>query len=136
VAAAVPLSVFLTFEPVIPVQIGSRPVSAWLVFVLGTLVGLPIVVYASLVGWYLIRCRWRALTVLAVLTVAASAAVGAAWLWLDRRSMPAIEHYDRSTWYLAAVPGAGAIGVFLLVGWLLRRIIRWIRRPARTGDLS
>jgi hypothetical protein len=128
VAAAIPLTVFLALQGRMPSQIGTVPVSARIVFVLGTLAGLPIVVHAGLVVWSLIRRRWRALAVLAVLTVAASAVVGAAWLWLDERSMPAIEHYDRSTWYQAAVPGVEAVGVLLLVGWPLGRLVRWIRR--------
>ena len=75
----------------------------------------------------------RALAVLAALTVSMSVVIGAAWLWLDRRSVPAIEHYERSTWYLAALPGPVAVGVLLLVGWPLRKIIRWTRRPAGGG---
>ena len=47
IAAAVPLWVFQTVEPMIPVQIGSTPVSARVVFVLGTVAGLPIVLYAG-----------------------------------------------------------------------------------------
>jgi hypothetical protein len=85
-------------------------------------------VHAGLAGWRLVRRRWRALAVLALLTVAMSAFAGAVWLWQDRRSMPAIEHYDRSTWYLAAVPGAGTVGVLLIVGWPFRRFVHWIRR--------
>ncbi len=128
VAAAVPLTVYQALQLRMPSQIGTVPVSARRAIILGTLAGLPIVVYAGFAAWSLVRRRWRALAVLVALTVAASAVVGAAWLWLDRRSMPAIEHYDRSTWYLAAVPGVEAVGVLLLVGWPLRRFVRLIRR--------
>ena len=47
VAAALPLWVFQTVQPVIPTQIGATQVSTRLAFVLGTLAGLPIVVYAG-----------------------------------------------------------------------------------------
>ncbi len=130
-ATAVPLSVFLTFEPVIPVQIGLRPVDAWLVFVLGTLVGMPIVVYASLVGWYLFGRRWTALAALFLYTIAASAVIGAVWLWVDRRAMPPIEHHSGSGWYVIVLPGAYVVGVVHLLGWPWRGTSRWIRRPRR-----
>ena len=37
---------------------------------------------------------------------AASAVVAGAWLWIDSRAMPTIEHYSRPEWYLAIAPGA------------------------------
>jgi hypothetical protein len=131
VAAAVPLTVFQTIEPLIPAQIGSQPASSRLVFALGTLAGVPIAAYAALTGWWLIRLRWRPLTLLAGLTMLASLAIAAAWLWVDSRAMPAIEHYDRSSWYLAAVPGAYAAVVLILVGWGLGGMFRGIARLGR-----
>ncbi len=107
VAAAVPLSVFLACEPSIPAQIGARPVSARIVFVLITLAGLPIVAYAGLAGWSLVRRRWRALAVVAAFTIFASVIIGAAWLWQDRRTMPA----DRALRLVELVPGRRAGGL-------------------------
>ena len=131
VAAAVPLSVFLACEPSIPAQIGARPVSARIVFVLITLAGLSIVAYAGFACLSLIRRRWRALAVVAAFTIFASVIIGSAWIRQDRRTMPAIERYDWSSWYLAAVPGAYAVGSLLLTGWMLRSPYRWLRRPRR-----
>ncbi len=131
VAAALPLWVFQTVEPLIPTQIGVTPVSTRLVFVLGTLTGLPIVLYAVSIVANLFRRRWKALAWVAGLTVIGSALIAAAWLWADSRTMPAIEHYSRSGWPLVLVPGAYAVGVLLLIGLILTRPYRWIRRPRR-----
>ena len=131
-AAALPLMVFRARETLLPEEIGTLPLSARSVFVLDTLAGLPIVVYAVFVVWSLVRLL-RALGILAAVTIVVSAVIGAAWLWLDRRSMPAIEHYDWSKGHLVVVPGAYAVGVGLLIAWPLPTIIRWVRRPARSG---
>jgi hypothetical protein len=131
VAAAVPLSVFQTFEPLIPAQVGTTPVSPRIVFVLATVAGLPIVLYAATAGWILVRGRWKPLARMAALTALASAITAAAWLWADSRAMPAIEHYGRSGWYLVVVPGAYAAGVLILIAWPLRRAYRWLKRPRR-----
>ena len=40
--------------------------------------------------------------------------------------MPAIEHYGRSGWPLAALPGAFAAGAMLILGWALRGLYRVI----------
>ncbi len=135
VAAAVPLWVFQTVEPMIPVQIGSTPVSARIVFVLGTLVGLPIIVYAGVVAWTLIRRKWKLLAGLVVLTFIISALLAAGLLWEERRLMPAIEHYDRSGWYLVIVEGAYATGFLLL--WpsfaiLITRMLGIYPTPSRS----
>ncbi len=128
IAAAVPLAVFQARETLLPEQIGSLPASARPVFALATLAGLPIVLYAGMALACLFRRRWRRLATLLAVTSVASAVVGVAWLRLDGRTMPAIEHYDRTNGYLIAVPGAEAVGVLLLFGWPLRRFVRWIRR--------
>jgi hypothetical protein len=61
---------------------------------------------------------------LAGLTLVASVAIGAAWLWIDRRTMPAIEHYQWSGWYLAMVPGACAASVLMVIGGAGRGMLR------------
>ncbi len=128
VAAAIPLTVFQTVEPLIPAEIGSRAVSSRLGFALGTLAGVPIVVLAAAIVWYLVRRRPRPLALMVGSTLVASAIIAVAWLWADLRDMPAIEHYDRSNWHLAALPGAYAIGVLIVVGWGARRISRAVAR--------
>ena len=100
-------------------------------FVLITLAGLSIVAYAGFACLSLIRRRWRALAVVAAFTIFASVIIGSAWIRQDRRTMPAIERYDWSSWYLAAVPGVYAVGSLLLTGWMLRKSLRWLRRPRR-----
>ena len=113
VAAAVPLWVFQTVEPVIPAQIGATPVSPRLVFALATVAGLPIVLYAATVGWRLIRGRWKQLAWMLGLTIVGAAAVAAAWIWFDSRTMPAIEHYGRSGWYVVFGLGLYTVGILL-----------------------
>ncbi len=131
VAAAVPLWVFQTFEPAIPDRFGSIAASARLVFVLGTLAGIPIVLLAGTAAWSLVRGRWKPIAWMAGLTVVASSAIAAAWLWADSRTMPAIEHFSRSGWPLVLVPGAYVVGILLPIAWTLRRAYRWLRRPRR-----
>jgi hypothetical protein len=131
VAAALPLSVFQARESLLPDQIGTLPASARPVFALATLAGLPIVLYAGMAVASLFRRRWRHLVALLALTIVASTVVGVAWLRLDGRTMPAIEHYDRTNGYLIAVPGAYAVGILLLMAWILRGPYRWIRRIRR-----
>ncbi len=127
VAAAVPLLIYRAMEPLIPVQIGPLAASTRLVFTLGTIAGIPILTYtfsAFMAGWSLVRRRWNPLILLAGSTVLSTTVMAAAWLWIDSRTMPAIEHYERSNWYLAVIPGAYLIGIMLPVGWLVRRIHR------------
>ena len=126
VAAAVPLSAFVVLEPMIPVLPAPYPSSSKVLFTLGTLAGIPIVSLVAAAGWSLVRRRWRHLFVLAGLTVMASFSVGLAWLWIDARSMPAIEHYTWSGWYLAVLPGAYAVGVLMLMASVIAGIGRSI----------
>jgi len=128
VAAAVPLIIFRTTESLIPAQIGPLAASTRLLFTLGTIAGIPLLTYSFLAGWSLVRRRWKPLAPLAASTVLATAIVAAAWLWIDSRAMPTIEHYERSNWYLAVIPGAYVIGILLPVGCIVRRIHRGILR--------
>ncbi len=131
IAAAVPLSVLQVVEPLMPGQFGPLAASARLVFLFGTLAGIPIAVYAIVAAWSLVQRRWKRLFVLATATAFAAAAVAAVWLWIDLRSMPAIEHYDRSTWYLVLIPGAYCLGILIPLGWILRRLKGWLRGLSR-----
>ncbi len=136
VASAVPLAAVLTLEPLMPAHTGPLPRNPRFLLALGTLAGMPVVIYTGAVIARLVRRRWRSLAWLAVATVAFSAAIAAAWLMLDRRSMAAIEHYDRSSWYLAVVPGAYAVGALIPFVWLFTRFYRWLRRPPRGGIVT
>ena len=131
VAAAVPLSHLLAVGPVIPARVDPLPPITSFLFALATLAGLPVLSWAALAGWSLVRLRWRRLAGLTGLTLLASAAIAAAWLWADSRAMPAIEHYGRSGWYLVVVPGAYAAGMLILIAWPMRRAYRWLKRPRR-----
>ena len=75
-AVAVPLMVFRARETLLPEEIGTLPLSARSVFVLDTLAGLPIVVYAVFAVWSLVRRRWRTVAVLAALTILARRSSG------------------------------------------------------------
>jgi hypothetical protein len=135
VAAAVPLSAFLALEPLIPIPTPPTllPASPMALFALGTVAGVPVVFYVVLAGWSLIRRRWRIPALLASLTVIASVAIAAIWVWVDMRDMPAIEHYSWSGSYLALVPGALVASTLMLIGWAIRGTTRWIRwRAMRT----
>ncbi len=136
VAAAVPLSVFQTVEPLVPAQLGTVAISPRLVFALSTIAGIPIVVLLAAAGWWLVRLRWRKLLGLLALVALASAAVAGTWIAYDVRTMPAIEHYGRPRWPLALVPGAYAAGLLILLGWPIQRALRWLRRPRPTGPAN
>lgn len=139
IAAAIPLAVFQARESLLPERIGLIPATARPMFLLATLAGLPILIYAGSAVSSLFRRRWRLPLALVGLTIVASAIIAAAWIGIDRRAMPPIEHYSRSEWYLAAVPGAYATGLIILAGSGLRVIYRGMtrlgtRRSARPVD--
>ena len=135
VAAAVPLSVYLAVEPLIPVpapptQWPSSPIA---LFALATAAGAPIVTFVALTCWSLARRRWRVLRALAGTAVLASLAIAAVWIPLDMRNMPAIEHYSPSGWYVVLLPGTMIASVLVLFGLAIKRMTRWIRwRGTRT----
>jgi hypothetical protein len=132
VAAAVPLTAFPALKPLIPIPPPTAPLpsSPLALFALGTLAGVPVVGLVAITASSLLRRRWRTFTWLAGLTVVASVAIAAAWLWVDMRRMPAIEHYSRSGWYLAVVAGAFLASVLMLVGEVNRRTCSWLTRRA------
>jgi hypothetical protein len=131
VVAAIPLCSYMALEPLMPAQVDPLPPYPKLLFALATIAGLPILTFAILAGWSLVRLRWKRIVMLAGLTVLASAAIAVTWLWFDSRTMPAVEHYGRSDWYLVLVPGAYAAGLLVLIAWPLRRAYRWLKRPRR-----
>jgi hypothetical protein len=133
IAAAIPLAVFQTIEPLLPAEIASRAVSGRTAFALYTLAGLPLATYAATVLSGAARLRLKRLAVLIALTLVASAIVAEVWVWFDRRTMPAIEHYGRSGWPLAVLLGAYATGILIVLAWPVRRFYRWLKRPRRNA---
>jgi hypothetical protein len=129
VAAAIPLMSFLMLEPVLPVGTSALNSTEKRVFVTGTLAGLPMVVSAVLVAWCVARGRLRPLAALAGLTILASLAIAAVWLWFDMKSMPSIERYGWRGWYLVALPGVYVASVLLLIAWAILAIFRLVKRP-------
>jgi outer membrane protein assembly factor BamB len=134
IAAAIPLTAIVAVEPLIPTLPAPYPSSSRMLFTLGTLAGIPIVSFAAVAGWSLVRRRWRSLALLAGLTILASLVIGTVWLWTDFRSMPTIEQYTWSGWYLAVLPGAYAVGVLMVMAWATRGALRWARRPRRAAS--
>jgi hypothetical protein len=100
---------------------------------LGSLAGIPIASFAAVAGWNLVRRRWRHLAILAGLTVLASLAIGLVGLRIDIRSMPPIEHYSWSGWYLAVLPGAYSVGLLLVMAWTIRGMLQLPRRQVRAA---
>jgi hypothetical protein len=131
VVVAIPLAAFLAIESVTPSMAGLSVERAILIIMLSTLGGLPVVVYAALIGSSLLRRRWLRFAVLAFLTLLASFALGAYWLGSDLPRMPAIEHYTWSEWYGVIFPGAYAVGVLASIAWVLRCLSRMMRRLVR-----
>lgn len=131
VAAAVPLSLLLVLEPFMPAQFGPLAAPPRTVFLLATIAGIPIATYAAFAGWWLVEGRWRRLAWLAAGTLLATVAVAVAWMCIDARNMPAIEHYGRKNWFRAAIPGAYAAGLLLPAAWAVFRVDRWLRRATR-----
>lgn len=139
VAVAVPLAMFLhQFGSWTPPLDDPSTWNAVRPFALTALAGLPILFYLVSAAGILVRRRWRRSAVLIGLTVVASVVLGALWLRWDAQTMFASElaHYNGSDWYLVVLPGAYAVGVLLLVGWVLRgmfrrlRRARWLAKPA------
>ncbi len=91
VAAAIPLTAVVVFEPMIPVLPDPFPSSSRALYALGSLAGIPIVSLAAFAGWCLLRRRWQNLGLIAGLAVLMSVAIGLVWLRIDMQAMPAIE---------------------------------------------
>jgi hypothetical protein len=131
VAAAVPLMAYLVLEPMIEARPDSLFASTKLQFILGTLAGIPLIFLAAVAAWALLHRRAKTLAALTALSLAASAVIAAIWLWVDMKSMPAIEQYGPPGWYLIALPGVYASGLIELIKWLIRRAARLPQRVRR-----
>ncbi len=116
-AAAVPLSVFLTLAPGLPLSVDNALLgSESRVFVTWTLAGLPIALCVVEIVGCLIRKRWRPIVVLMGLTVVMGLVVAGGWVWIDGRSMAALEHYEWEGWGLVVLLGGYAAAVFWVFG--------------------
>ncbi len=73
------------------------------------------------------RGRVGVIIAMGALVVVATLAVAGMWVWFDRKSVAAIEHYGWEGWELVFLPGACVAGVLWVVGrgvywvWTLRR---------------
>ncbi len=85
-----------------------------------SLLGLPLLAYLAGVARIVMSRRWQRLARLAGLTVLAGVGIGLLWLWIDARTMTALEHYTWSDWYQVVMPGAYTVGVLGLIAWAVR----------------
>ena len=132
-ASAVPLMVFLTILPRLPVGKGAFVASEMRVFTVGTLMGLPIALCAVGAGACVLRSRMKPVVTLAGLMVVTTLAVAAGWLLIDVRSMAGIEHYESGGWYLVFLPGAYVAACLWVVGWAILGGYKLVRRGTRGG---
>jgi PQQ-like domain len=128
VVAAIPLMVLLTLVPWLPLASGRLLGTERRLFLTGTLAGVPIVLCALWLCASLVRLRFRPVVTMAGLTAAATLVVAGCWLWFDRKSMAAMQHYDREGWYLVLLPGAYAAAVLWAAGRMLMAIYRFVTR--------
>jgi hypothetical protein len=137
-ASAVVLTSFVVFRTFFP---GARegyfngPAVAGIMLV-GSVLGLPLLVYATVALTDLARRRWRRLASLVVSTAGVSAVVGGVLIARDRRLMPPLGSFDWSGWYDLLPWGAYLVGVGLLFARPLVRLRGWLRarrQPASTG---
>ncbi len=136
VVAAVPLTVFLAVERLLPVRAPSAPLptSPQALFILGSAAGVPLIAYVIFLAAFLLRRRWRTVVFLIGFTLLASFLIAAIWLGFDMRTMPSIERYSRTGWELPLLPGASLVSVGLMMIWITRQTYLWItRRATRPG---
>ena len=127
-AAAIPIIVFKTLEPSLPPPPAPLPSSPALVLLIGSLAGMPILVWPAVAGWAVARRRWRALAWFVGLMALMGLAIGAVWILRDQRTMPPIEQYDWSGWAWPLAPGALVASVLVPLGWSARRAANLVAR--------
>ncbi len=124
VAAVVPLLVYLALVPRLPVNASGLFASEPRVFLIGTLAGLPMAWGVLWVVGALLRGRVREIIAMGALGIVATLAVAGAWVWFDRKSMAAIEHYGWERWGLVFLPGACVAVVLWVVAGGAARVLR------------
>ena len=127
VVAAVPLLVFLTFSQRMPVGTGALFGSETRVFLTCTLAGSPMVWCVWSLGACLAGRRWRGVLAMVGLGLVATMAIAVGWVWLDRKSMAAIEHYGWEGWELVMMMGAYGAAVLWGVGCVGLAAYRLVR---------
>ncbi len=126
--AAIPLMTYLTLAPWMPSDLGRLLSSETRIFLGGTLAGLPVVYFMGVLGANVVRRRWRALIELVGVTVISAVVVAAGWIWLDRNSMAAIEHYGWEGWEMVVSPGVYLAAVLWGLGKGILGGYDWVRR--------
>jgi FG-GAP-like repeat len=125
----IPLMSFLSIGPALEVWPQQWLWSEELVFLAGTLLGIPIVCYVVWIGASLVCRRWKRLLSLVGLTVVTTLVVAGAWIWFDRKSMARLEHYGWEGWWLVFLPGVYVAVVLWVVGqgarWIYEVMGRW-----------
>ncbi len=127
-AAAIPLMVYLTFVPWLPLGTSRFLETDARLFVTGTLGGLPIALGFLWLGVNLARRRMRRVIAMAGLSVAAALVLAGGWLWWDRKSMAVVEHYGWEGCGSVLLPGAYAAALLWVVVRLVVGAFRLIRR--------
>ena len=123
-AVAVPLTMYQAVVPLLSERPDTMISSPRHLFILVTLAGALPVISLALLGWSAIRRHWKNVVILIGLTVLASVAVAVVWLWSDARSMPDIDHYGWSEWYMVIIPGAEAVGVLVIMRCAIKGTLR------------
>jgi PQQ-like domain len=128
ILSAVPVMSFMALAPWLPTGTGPLLASEGRVFLAGTVAGVPIVMCLAWLITKSVRLQSRPILTLAGLTLITSLVVAGLWLWFDRRSMAPIEQYGWDGWYLVVLPGAYAAAVLCVLGRLIARAYRAVRR--------
>jgi ABC-type tungstate transport system substrate-binding protein len=128
VAAVVPLMVYLSLAPWLPVGEQRWLATEQRVFLAGTLAGVPVVLGAWCVLAAVVRRRWRRIAGMIGLVTLATLLVAGVWIWLDRKSMAAIERYGWEGWELVVLAGAYGAAVLWGLGCMTLGAYRLVRR--------
>ncbi len=134
-AAAIPLMVYLTVVPGLPLGANRFLATDGRLFISGSLAGLPIVLCVVWLCVSLVRLRFGRVLALAALSAVASLALAGAWIWRDLKLMAAMEHYRWEGWWLIILLGGYAAAVLWVGGVGFLRILEVIRgaRGRRVG---
>ncbi len=87
--------------------------------------GLPLVVFAAVMLRCVFERRWRGLALWLLSSVATAAVVAGCWLRWNQASLGPGEHYIWDGWWTIGLAGVYGTGLLAIVGFLLRRIVRW-----------
>jgi hypothetical protein len=128
VVATIPLTLYLTVAPWLPVWPALLLTSERRVFLAASLAGLPIVYYVLWMGASAIRLRYKPMLLLLGMTVVTTLLVAGLWIWRDMKAMASPEHYAWDGWEMVLLPGAYLAAVICGVARLVIRLYGWARR--------